>query len=241
VRARSRKALAPAETVITGCDAMASRSADTSPVSSAPAMDAADPAGGEHPHAGAAAIATDADTVVAPNSHRCPTATATSRSAALRASPRMRSCSSSLNPTRTTPSRIAVTAGTAPRGPDRRRAPFEGLTVGRRGQAEMREDRRLQRHHGATGGHGIGDLAEQTASITAPGYGRRKRRSERRDQNVPTKAPSGLPSLTTPGNASIVIAKALTGPSMLKVSISGFGPKMPSEITWPSSTTPHSW
>ena len=60
-------------------------------------------------------------------------------------------------------------------------------------------------------------------------------------QKVPTKAPSGLPLLITPGYCSIVIASASTEPSMVKVSISGFGPKMPSEITSPPSTTPQSW
>ncbi len=62
----------------------------------------------------AAAIATEADTVDAPTSQRCATATGMSRSAILRAGPRIRSCSASDSPTRTSPSSTAVTAGIAP-------------------------------------------------------------------------------------------------------------------------------
>ena len=62
----------------------------------------------------AAAMATDADTVEAPNSQRWAIATGMSRSAILRAGPRMRPASSSSSPTRTTPSSTAVTAGIAP-------------------------------------------------------------------------------------------------------------------------------
>ena len=114
VRGRSRNALAPADTVTTGCDAIASRSAEMSPVSSLPRCTPPIPPVANTLTPAAAAIATDADTVVAPTSQRCPTATATSRSAALRAGPRIRSCSSSVSPSRTTPSSTAVTAGTAP-------------------------------------------------------------------------------------------------------------------------------
>ena len=78
----------------------------------------------------------------------------------------------------------------------------------------------------------------QTAAVRSPrsslgGTGSR--------QKAPTKAPSGLPLLTTPGYCSIVIASASTVPSTVKVSTSGFGPKMPSEMTSPPSTTPQSW
>ena len=88
--ARSRNALAPAHTVMTGWWASASRSALTSPVSSAPRCTPPIPPVANTSIPADAASATDAETVVAPNSHRCATATARSRSAALRAGPRMR-------------------------------------------------------------------------------------------------------------------------------------------------------
>jgi hypothetical protein len=62
----------------------------------------------------AAARATDAETVVAPNSQPWATATARSRSAALRAVPRIRRCSVGSSPIRARPSSTAVIAGTAP-------------------------------------------------------------------------------------------------------------------------------
>ena len=114
VRARSRKTLAPAHTVTTGCRARASRSALTSPVSEAPRCTPPMPPVANTATPPRCASATDADTVVAPTGHPCATATARSRSAALRAGPRIRSCSSGARPSRATPSSTAVTAGTAP-------------------------------------------------------------------------------------------------------------------------------
>ena len=106
--------MAPAQTVTSGWWAMASRSADTSPVISDPRCTPPIPPVANTDTPAAAARASDADTVVAPRSQRCARATGTSRSAALRAGPRMRACSCSATPTRATPSSTAVTAGTAP-------------------------------------------------------------------------------------------------------------------------------
>ena len=89
--------MAPALTVTTGWWAMASRSADTSPVTSAPRWTPPIPPVANTAMPAAAASASDADTVVAPNDHRWATATARSRSAALRAGPRIRSCSSGVD------------------------------------------------------------------------------------------------------------------------------------------------
>ena len=110
-----------------------------------------------------------ADTVVAPKSHRWARATARSRSAALRAGPRMRSCSPGSRPTRATPSSTAVTAGTAPAAADGGQAAVEGVTVGRRRQAEVGEDRRLEGddrlRHPATAAATSGDSTGVIAPI----------------------------------------------------------------------------
>ena len=90
--------MAPALTVTTGWWAMASRSAEMSPVSSAPRCTPPMPPVANTAIPAAAASATAPDTVVAPNGHRWATATGRSRSAALRAGPRIRSCSSAAMP-----------------------------------------------------------------------------------------------------------------------------------------------
>ena len=129
VRGRSRNAFAPADTVITGCEAIASRSAEMSPVSSAPRCTPPIPPVANTDTPAAAAIATDADTVVAPNSQRWPTATATSRSAALRAGPRIRSCSSSVKPQSDDPVEDRGDRRHSPTCPHGRDAPIERLTI----------------------------------------------------------------------------------------------------------------
>ena len=58
----------------------------------------------------------------------------------------MRSCSLSVNPSRTTPSSTAVTAGVRATGSHRRGAAFQRLTIVWRRKPEVGEDRRLERH-----------------------------------------------------------------------------------------------
>jgi hypothetical protein len=114
VRARSRKDFAPAHTVTTGCDASASRSAETSPLSSTPRCTPPMPPVANTSMPARCASATLAETVVTPTSQPCAAATARSRSATLRVPSSTRSSSASLSPTRHCPSSTAVTAGTAP-------------------------------------------------------------------------------------------------------------------------------
>ena len=141
--------MAPAHTVTTGWWAMASRSAETSPVISTPRCTPPMPpvantrdAGGR----GQGDRRRHGRRPERPSAGRWPPGT--SRSAALRAGPRMRSCSAGSMPTRGRPSSTAVTAGTAPAGADGAEAALERLGVGRRRQPEVGEDRRLQGHDG---------------------------------------------------------------------------------------------
>ena len=122
-------------------------------------VDTTDAPGGEHGDAGGRGEGDAAETVVAPNAQRWATATGRSRSAALRAGPRMRSCWSGSIPTRATPSSTAVIAGTAPAPRDGSDATVERLRVGRRGEAEVGEDRRLQGDDGLACRQRVGDLA----------------------------------------------------------------------------------
>ena len=114
MRARSRKDFAPAQTVTTGWEASASRSAETSPLTSTPRCTPPMPPVANTEIPARAASATEAETVVTPMSHFCAAATARSRSATLRVPSRTRASSSSVRPTRQVPSTTAVTAGTAP-------------------------------------------------------------------------------------------------------------------------------
>ena len=123
------------------------------------AVHAADAAGGEHadPRRRRRGPATP-DTVVAPNGQRWARATGRSRSAALRAGPRIRSCSSGSMPD---PGHAVEHGGhRRHRSPvaDRREAAIERLAVRRRRQTEVGEDRRLQGHDGLTSGQCGGDL-----------------------------------------------------------------------------------
>ena len=176
--------MAPAHTVTSGWRAMASRSADTSPVTSAPrctppmppvantAMPAACGQGERRRHRrGAVGPALgDGDRQIALGR--------LARRAADAA------CSLGSSPTRATPSSTAVSAGTAPAGAHRGEAALERLGVGRTRQAEVGEDRRLQRHHRPAAGQrrlhlvghdGLQAVAHPAAHGPAPGAAARWR------------------------------------------------------------------
>ena len=146
VRGRSRNAFAPALTVTTGCAAIAPRSELMSPVRSAPrwtppmppVANTSMPGRGRERERGR--HGRDADRLRARRSRP-----ARSRSATFLPPFRMRSCSAGSRPTRGVPSSTAVIAGTAPPRADRGDAAVERARVGRRGQPERREDRRLER------------------------------------------------------------------------------------------------
>jgi hypothetical protein len=262
--------LGPADTVITGCEAIASRSAEMSPVSSRTAVHTADPAGGEHAHPGRRSDRHRRRHGGCADIPPLPDGDGHIAFGGLARRPEDTFVLRVGQADRTTPSSTAVTAGVAP--PSRTAAVHRSNASRLCGEGSPRFEKIVDSSAtiGCPSSIARRTSSEQTGVNTTSGYVETSPCDERTDrmrrtsligtartqramseptaygalrsslrhtatgragQKVPTKAPSGLPSLMTPGYCSIVIANAVTGPSTVNVSSSGSGPKMPSEIT----------
>ena len=94
------------------------------------------------------------------------TATPRSRSAALRAGPQIRSCSSASTPTRGTPSSTAVIAGTAPPARTVATQRSSASRLAGWGRPRCREDGRLEGDDGRAGGQGVGHLGVRRVGVS---------------------------------------------------------------------------
>ncbi len=162
------------------------------------AVHAADATGGEHRDAGGVGQGQRRRHRRGAVRPRRATATARSRSAALRAGPQMRSCSLGVDAHPGDAVEHGREGGHGAGRPHRGDAALERFGVGRLGQAEVGEDRRLERHDRRAVGQGVGHLGvhewgERHAGIlpgrsaAAEGPGRA---AEGRDQAiVPVRRP----------------------------------------------------